>query len=140
MTLLSACRISARVLLGLAIFAASMPLSAGDAEARRVRVNPIGVGATIMRQNNRNSEASSSATESGGAEDATAGEAADNFGADATPRAMAAKAGPAVTPPVNRDLEVEGCAVGMICIVCLAGCNGEPNIIVHAAPKASRHE
>ena len=116
------------------------PLAPVNDEARRVRVNPIGVGATIMRQNNRNSEENSSATESGGTEDATAVEGADNSGADATPRAMAAKAGPAATQPVNRDLEVEGCAVGMICIVCLAGCNGEPNIIVHAAPKASRHE
>lgn len=40
-------------------------------------------------------------------------------------------------PVVRKDAEVAGCAPGKLCIVCVAGCNGTVNGIVHAAPKAA---
>ncbi len=40
-----------------------------------------------------------------------------------------------VVPP---DVEVAGCGAGMSCIVCVAGCNGSVNTIIHAMPKATR--
>lgn len=39
---------------------------------------------------------------------------------------------------VPADIDVAGCGAGMACIVCVAGCNGSINTIVHAMPKATR--
>ncbi len=38
----------------------------------------------------------------------------------------------------NKDIEVPGCAAGMICTVCLAGCDGTVNSIVDAEPMTPR--
>lgn len=42
--------------------------------------------------------------------------------------------GPAA-PMAGKDLEVEGCADGMICTVCVAGCSGDAGEIVDAQAK-----
>ena len=45
-------------------------------------------------------------------------------------------AGPATA--ANQDIDVPGCGAGMICTVCLAGCDGSINSIVDAEPKTPR--
>lgn len=45
-------------------------------------------------------------------------------------------AGPAKA--ANRDIDVPGCGAGMICTVCLAGCDGSINSIVDVEPKTPR--
>jgi hypothetical protein len=45
-------------------------------------------------------------------------------------------AGPATA--ANQDIDVAGCGAGMICTVCLAGCDGSINSIVDAEPKTPR--
>lgn len=46
------------------------------------------------------------------------------------------------TPPTavaaDKDIDVPGCAAGMICTVCLAGCDGSINSIVDAQPMTPR--
>jgi hypothetical protein len=46
------------------------------------------------------------------------------------------------TPPpaaaADKDIDVPGCAAGMICTVCLAGCDGSINSIVDAQPMTPR--
>jgi hypothetical protein len=39
---------------------------------------------------------------------------------------------------LNQDTDVPGCTAGMICTVCLAGCDGTINGIVDAEPKTPR--
>lgn len=42
---------------------------------------------------------------------------------------------PVPVPVVKKDEDVEGCAPGKICIVCVAGCNAGPRSIVHSITK-----
>jgi len=38
----------------------------------------------------------------------------------------------------NRDIDVPGCAAGMICTVCLAGCDGSVDSIIDEQPMTPR--
>ncbi len=44
-----------------------------------------------------------------------------------------------VAPPAMIIDDVPGCTPGKMCIVCVAGCRGPRNGIIHAAPRAARH-
>lgn len=43
-------------------------------------------------------------------------------------------------PMLDKDLEVDGCAAGMICTVCVAGCAGDAGEIVDSQSKAPAPE
>lgn len=89
-----------------------------------------GGGATV-RHHNRSSEEKHSTSEPA-IEDATA--PAEGAEAGGPVRAQAVvKAKPIQSKP--KEIDVPGCSTGMICTVCLAGCNGAVNVIVHAVPK-----
>ncbi|MEZ5815823.1 MAG: hypothetical protein R3D44_01920 [Hyphomicrobiaceae bacterium] len=131
-------RASASLVLGLALFAAAVPFVSGDAEARGRGGKIINAGAAAARAH------SHEATDKTAAEN-PAGHEADSA-VDATAPAPAGSAAStsaraqSVTPATVRmskpkDTDVPGCSPGMMCIVCLAGCNGAVNSIVHEAPK-----
>lgn len=43
-------------------------------------------------------------------------------------------------PVMKKDAEVSGCTPGKLCTVCVAGCAGEKNAIVHTSQTARRSE
>ncbi len=87
-------------------------------------------GATI-RHINRSSE-EKSAQEEPAIEDATAAQGTE---ATSPVRAQAVIKTKPATVATRKDADVPGCGPGMICTVCIAGCTGAVNVIVHAAPK-----
>jgi hypothetical protein len=56
----------------------------------------------------------------------------------ASRRSLSLVAAAASGSAANKDIEVPGCATGMICTVCLAGCDGTVNSIVDAEPMTPR--
>lgn len=130
MTLQSTLRDFARTFFALALVAASLPLMASDAEARR-KISSAAVPA--VRTINRNQEEKKAEDAEAQAEDATAASA--NDAAPPVARAQAMVKSKAAPMSKAKDIEVPGCSPGMICTVCLAGCNGTVNVIVHSVPK-----
>jgi hypothetical protein len=123
--------VSARVVIGIALVMVALPFASGDAEARRRGGGKvIGVSAVPSVSRAHASEASASAVP---VEDATAA-APDTTGGETPARAQAVTPAAAVVRK-RVDAEVPGCAVGKICTVCVAGCYGDNNSIIFAAPK-----
>lgn len=116
---------TAKVLVGVAVVATLTPLASGDAEARRrggkaARVHVVPV------------------ITSRPAVDAVAEESgAESNQADATTPLQAYAVQPVKAAPISKqkDIDVPGCTIGMICTVCLAGCYGDNNSIVHESRK-----
>jgi hypothetical protein len=131
MTLQSTLRAFARTFVGLALVAGSLPLMANDAEAGR-RVSAASA-APVVRTINRDKEEKTTEEPAAQAEDVTA--SSDNEAAPPVARAQAVVKSKAAKVTRAKDIEVPGCSPGMICTVCLAGCNGAVNVIVHAVPK-----
>jgi hypothetical protein len=130
MSLRGAWRGSARVVIGIALVMVALPFASGDAEARRGGGKVIGVSAVPSVSRSRASEPNASAVP---VEDATAA-APDTTGGETPARAHAVTPAAAVVRK-RVDAEVPGCAVGKICTVCVAGCYGDNNSIIFAAPK-----
>ena len=130
MTMQSILRAVARTFVGLALVAGSLPLMANDAEAGR-KISAADA-APVVRTINRNKEEKTTEEPAAQAEDATA--SSDNEAATPVARAQAVIKSKAAKV-IPKDIEVPGCSPGMICTVCLAGCNGAVNVIVHAVPK-----
>jgi hypothetical protein len=127
----TALRASARFLVGLSLVIAALPMAPADAEAGRMKGAAMSGGGAAVRHHNRSSEEKNSTAEPA-IEDATA--AAEGGEAGGPVRAQAVvKTKPIQSTP--KEIDVPGCSPGMICTVCLAGCNGAVNVIVHAVPK-----
>lgn len=122
---------SGRVILGMAIVAAAVPFISTHAEARKVRIKSAGAPSAVVRQHNRGAKQSEPAADSAKSEDGAADEPAT---AEALPAVGAPRA--IVERPVARSKPIEtvvaGCSTGMMCVVCVAGCAGDVNVIVHA--------
>jgi hypothetical protein len=136
MSLRSVLRVSARISIGLVLAAAALPLSYSDAEARGgFKGKVVNAGAAGARHHDASEETSSEAPDTA-SQDATTDAAAET---PAVPAAAPLRAQAITKAPVQKiapkDADVPGCTTGMICIVCLAGCNGDVNMIVHSVPK-----
>jgi hypothetical protein len=132
-----AIRAATRLAFSLVIFAAAMPMSSVEAEAKRgITVRTINSAASDRHPDE---ETEKSSGEVAPAEEAVSSEP-DVEAAPQTPPETVARA-QAVTmakkpasPAVFVERVVPGCSPGMACTVCLAGCNGAVNVIVHTAP------
>jgi hypothetical protein len=135
-----------RLALAVSVVAIMAPLASHDAEAgRAVRRHSRGVGAAITAR-----AAAASARE--GVSNTNSAEESEAGGEDHKRADVDAASAPAVLPRasvakvlkaasvVNKDDDVPGCGAGNLCTVCVAGCNGEVNAIVHSVPKAQRAE
>jgi hypothetical protein len=130
MSLHGALRASARIFFSLAILAATLPLTSGNADARR-RIGKS-ISAAVERNHHSASEEQASPEQRpAGLDDATAD--TENLTQAPVRPVVRANAARVITKP--KDIDVPGCAVGMICTVCIAGCNDGANPIVHAVPK-----
>jgi len=138
MSLRTALRAPARIFLGLAILAATLPLTVGDAEARRGR-SSVASSDTVFRNSakaaaEQPSETPASSTDA--APDAVDATAEASAGSAAEPvRAQVVTAAKPLKKAAPKDADVPGCTTGMLCIVCLAGCNNTANSIVHSVAK-----
>jgi hypothetical protein len=130
MTLQSTLQALARAFVGLALVAAALPLMTSDAEARR---KVTADAAPAVRTINRSTEEKSTEEPAATDEDATASSSGDAAAPVARAQSVVKAKAAKVSKPA--DIEVPGCSPGMICTVCLAGCNGAVNVIVHAVPK-----
>lgn len=147
-------------LFGFGVLVAAQPFGASDAEAKRGFGRAAVGGVSAYRAANRdnpsedNSEQSNSADEqtpdaenadTPASETATRGdakpeEATSNEPATAAVVTPVTPAPEAAKPVILKALvpDVPGCAAGMMCTVCVAGCNGTSNSIIHVMPKLNR--
>ena len=131
MLLPSAFRFAVRLALAAVVAVAAMPLTSGDADARRgVRA---GVAGYRLMTRERNPD---------GSENAAASKSDAQPDDGAPPVESAAPAAPVATAAAKKleDTTVPGCAPGMICTVCIAGCGSSNIIIVHAERRLTRQE
>lgn len=139
MSLHTALRASARIFLGVVIVAAALPLTVGDAEARRGRASVASSADTTSRTPAKTSEEQPSeapASSTHAAPDAVDATAETSAGSAAEPvRAQVVTTAKPLKKAAPKDADVPGCTTGMLCIVCLAGCNNTVNSIVHSVPK-----
>jgi len=127
-----ALRASARILLGLTLVITALPFASSDAEAGRIRGSAVSAGSAAVRYKNRESAEKDAQEEHATPEDATAVDGGEANGPVRAQAVVKAKPAKVVT---RKDIDVPGCSPGMICTVCLAGCSGAVNVIVHAVPK-----
>ncbi|MGD9804439.1 MAG: hypothetical protein AB7E81_18205 [Hyphomicrobiaceae bacterium] len=133
MSLHGVLRASARIFFSLALLAAILPLTSGDAEARRRGGKTISAGTGVERNHHNVSEQASPGQHPADVDDATAGTENANQSQAPVQPVVRASAARVITKP--KDIDVPGCSIGMICTVCIAGCNDGGNPIVHAVPK-----
>lgn len=122
-------RSAVRLGLAIVVAAAAMPLGSNEADARRgVRAGIAGYRALTY---DRKAEGDAKAAASKGD-----GEQDDAQPAAAAPEAAAEKV--ASAKPAAET--IPGCAPGMICTVCIAGCGSSNIVIVHAERRPIRQE
>ena len=137
-------RTSLRLFIATAMVAVLMPL-ADHANARGSRsAAAAGKGVVVLNKlkNNQDQDAATEASEAPGnsTEDATAVESAAADGGKPVARAQSVSVvGKAAAPEVE-DAKVAGCAPGMMCTICIAGCSGPTDGIVHAERRTSRSQ
>lgn len=135
------------LLFGFGVLVAAQPFGASDAEAKRGFGRASLAGARVINRSTEKKEDGEEANQSeeDGDEEASKSSEAGTDGTAAVATEKAAVVTPATTPAAAPavvlkplDLDVPGCATGMMCTVCVAGCNGPTNGIVHATPKLQR--
>lgn len=131
MLLPSAFRLVVRLALAAVVAVAAIPLSSSDADAGRRAVRAGIVGYKAVTRDRQSDEGASAAKSTSDAQPDTA--AATATVTDAAPATKVA------STKLNDDT-VPGCAPGMICTVCIAGCGSSAIIIVHAERKLSRQK
>lgn len=133
-----------RLAVVLAVALSGISFGADEAEAKRIKVRSSKDHATTH-------DGQSAARKSHGEDDAASPDvsyvprvrsreaarsdpsnASDAGGASVRPRSPARRA--AARAP-EKEIDVPGCPTGMICTVCLAGCDGASGAIIDAQPK-----
>lgn len=127
------------LLFGFGVFIAAQPIGASDAEAKRGFGAASIAGARVINRSGKEKkeegEEANQADEDEGAEEAKSAESESEKAAVVTPAPVPAAPAVVLKP---QDPDVPGCSTGMLCIVCVAGCNGPTNGIIHATPKPLR--
>lgn len=139
--------------LALTLVVAGVAFTTAGAQAQNWGVAPPAPKKTEAEIEEAEAKERAAAREKAAAEEQAEAEAkeaeAANAPPESTPAPVAAAPEPepapvAVAKKATRkpvvDLEVPGCAPGMLCTVCVAGCGGQSARIVHAERKVSRPE
>jgi hypothetical protein len=146
-------RIALQAVIRLAIAAGvgltAVTFSADDAEARRggkvrmTKERATSHDATTKRKSDDHDE--QGADNSGGtyvprvrSREASRSQSETTTDAGSASPRRAGTPSPIPAATLDKDIDVPGCAAGMICTVCLAGCDGSINRIVDAQPMTPR--
>jgi hypothetical protein len=129
------------------LVAVMAPMASHEVEAGRVgKRSSGGVGALLAGKAAAAVARDRVGSSSGAVEESESGPADHAGGEEAAASAQAAPARASVAQAlkaassVRKDVEVPGCAPGNLCTVCIAGCSGDINAIVHSVPKVQRDE
>ncbi len=133
MKLPSVVRTVVRLALAVVVAAAAMPLHAHDADARRAVRAGI-VGYKLMTRDGKSDDDASASTATGN------GQPGQADPGQADPAAAPAPSAASAAGKKFDEHTVAGCAPGMICTVCIAGCGSSTIVIVHAERPITRKE
>jgi hypothetical protein len=152
MSLRTALQAAIRLAIAAAVVLSGVTFSADDAEARR--------GGKVRTAKERTTSHDDAATkhksddaDAKGADDSSSvyvprvrsreasrgpSDTTTDAGKPSSQRAGTSGPTPEPTSSHDKDIDVPGCAAGMICTVCLAGCEGSINSIIDAQPMTPR--